>query len=185
MIWFVCVAVLGIDGWAYIYHPTVYGLVFDMIKIMNIHFICRGNVLRSLIAETYLKSLNLEDVNVISSGTNVNWDDPQEREYFANTLAVFDKYDIRSFAKPRSEQLTQERIDSNHDIVVFMNQRVVDEAAGIIQLPKNSLNWEIVDIGEGHRTDSESRESYEEEIYQEITQKVDGLMSAYTAAATR
>jgi protein-tyrosine-phosphatase len=142
---------------------------------MNVQFICRGNVFRSLIAETYLKSLNIKDVNVISSGTNVNWEDPQEREYFANTLAVFERHGIKDFAKLIPDQLTQERLDKSHDIVVLMNQRVVDEAAKIVELPAHVLNWGIVDIGEGHRTDSNSRESYEEEIYQEITQKVDKL----------
>ncbi|HMI09608.1 MAG TPA: hypothetical protein VK497_04425 [Candidatus Saccharimonadales bacterium] len=142
---------------------------------MNVHFICHGNVLRSLIAETYLKSLNIKDMNVISSGTNVNWNDPQEREYFANTLAVLDRHRIRSFAKSKSEQLTQARIDASHGIVVLMNQRVVDEANAIVKLPKDILDWAIIDIGEEHRTDANSQQSYEEEIYQEITKKVDGL----------
>lgn len=144
---------------------------------MNIHFICRGNVLRSLIAETYLKSLNFESVNVISSGTNVNWDDPQEREYFGNTLIVLGRHDIKPFAKHQPEQLTQERIE-NHDIVVFMNQRVVDEAEKIVTLPVHVLNWGIVDIGEGHRTDHSNRELYEEEIYNEITEKVNALIQS-------
>ncbi len=146
---------------------------------MNVHFICRGNVLRSLIAETYLKSLNLKDVHVISSGTNVNWKDPQEREYFANTLAVLNTHGIKSFAKSKPEQLTQERIKSNHDIVVLMNQRVVDEASQLVKLPENILCWEITDIGEGHRTDADGRQSYEEEIYREIKQKVDDLFKKH------
>lgn len=142
---------------------------------MNIHFICRGNVLRSLIAETYLRSLNIKDVNVMSSGTNVDWSDPQEREYFANTLTVLNRYDILSFAKQQPEQLTQERIE-NQDIVVIMNQRAIDEARRIVTLPADILNWEIVDIGEGHRTDRSNRELYEEEIYKEITEKVNSLV---------
>lgn len=142
---------------------------------MNVHFICRGNVLRSLMAETYVKSKQLKNVSVVSSGTNVNWDDPQEREYFANTLALLDRHSIKSFAKQQPDQLTQERIDTHHDIVVLMNQRVVDEAVNIVELPDGALNWEIIDIGEGHRTDRASRETYEEEIYQEITQKIDEL----------
>jgi protein-tyrosine-phosphatase len=142
---------------------------------MNVHFICRGNVLRSLIAETYLKSLNIKDVSVISSGTNVNWDDMQEREYFANTLTVLDGHGIKSFAKSKPEQLTQERINTSHDVVILMNQRVVDEAAQIVDLPQDVLNWEIVDIGEGHRIDKGNRISYEEEIYQEIIQKVNKM----------
>ena len=142
---------------------------------MNVHFICRGNVLRSLIAETYLKSLNLPNIKVISSGTSVDWDDPTEREYFANTLAVFERHGIKQYAKSRSDQLTQDRIVTNGDGVVLMNQRVVDEATGIVRLPEGALNWEIIDIGEDHRTGSDSRESYEEEIYQEITRKVRDL----------
>lgn len=143
---------------------------------MNIHFICRGNVLRSLIAETYVKSRQLDGINVISSGTNVNWDDPQEREYFANTLAVLERHGIKQFVKSRPNQLTQERIDKNHDIIVLMNRRVIDEAAKLVALPDDVLDWEIIDIGEGNRTDVNSRESYEEEIYQEIIQKVDDLL---------
>jgi protein-tyrosine-phosphatase len=143
---------------------------------MNIHFICRGNVLRSLIAETYTKSLKRDDISVISSGTNVNWDDPQEQEYFANTIAVLKRHGIASFVKENAEQLTQERIDSHHDSVVFMNQRVVDEAVKLVTLPFNTHNWDITDIGEGSRTDRNSRESYEEEIYSEITQKIDELL---------
>lgn len=146
---------------------------------MNIHFICRGNVLRSLIAETYLKSLDIEGVRVISSGTNINWSDPKEREYFASTLAILDRHGIKSFAKSNPEQLTQERIDSSRDIVVLMNQRVIDEAVKVVELPPNVLDWEIVDIGEGHRVDHSRRQVYEEEIYQEITQKVDNLIRGW------
>lgn len=133
--------------------------------------------------QTYLKSLKLKNIDVISSGTNVNWDDPQEREYFANTLAVLDRHGIKSFAKAEPQQLTQDRIGSNYDVVVLMNQRVVDEAEAIVKLPKDILNWEITDIGEGHRTDNNKRESYEEEIYQEITKKVDTLLLRLTVQA--
>ena len=133
-------------------------------------------MLRSLIAETYLKSQKLENINVISSGTNVNWDDPREREYFANTLAVLERHGIKSYAKKAPEQLTQTRIDSHGDIIVFMNGRVVDEAMSIIEQPDTFLNWNIVDIGEGNRTDTDNRNSYEEEIYREITQKIDELI---------
>ena len=147
---------------------------------MNVHFICRGNVLRSIIAETYLRSLNIEDINVISSGTiaHSNWNKPQAHEHFATTLAVLDRHGIKSFAKQKPEQLTQKRIVDSHDIVVLMNQRVIDEASLIVQLPKNILNWEIADVGEEHRTNTNNRELYAEEIYQEIVLKVDGLLKA-------
>jgi protein-tyrosine-phosphatase len=120
------------------------------------------------------------NLHVISSGTDVNWDDPQEREYFDNTLAVLQRHSIKQFAKNAPEQLTQQRIDTNQDVIVLMNQRVIDEASKLVTLPNTILNWNIIDIGEGHRTNEASRELYEEEIYQEITQKVDELVS-YTS----
>lgn len=145
---------------------------------MNIHFICRGNVLRSLTAETYLKSLRLKNINVISSGTNVDWDNETEKEYFSNTLNLLDRNGIKSLAKDRPDQLTQSRIDG-HDITVCMNQRVIDEARAIVDLPENIVDWNIIDIGEGHRIDKESRERYEDEIYDEIISKVDALVELH------
>lgn len=146
-----------------------------MIDGMNVHFICRGNVLRSLIAETYLRSLSIDGVDVISSGTNVNWNDPQEREYFSNTSKVLKRHGIDSYAKLTPDQLDQSRINGHNDLIILMNQRVMDEANKLVQLPSHALHWMIVDIGEGRRTNSEEREQYEEEIYQEITNKVDTL----------
>lgn len=149
-----------------------------MIERMNVHFICRGNVLRSLIAETYLKSLKIDDINVISSGTNVNWSDPQEREYFANTLEVLKRHEINTYAKKQPNQLDQSRVDEYNDVIVLMNERVADEASRLVKFPAEAHNWMIVDIGEGDRTNEAEREQYEEAIYQEITQKVDELFSS-------
>lgn len=152
-------------------------LLFVMIDRMNIHFICRGNVLRSLIAETYLRSLNIDGVDVISSGTNVNWNDLQEREYFSSTLKVLKRHEIDFYAKSIPDQLDQSRIDGHNELTILMNQRVIDEATKLVNLPSDTLNWAIVDIGEGHRTNNDMREQYEEEIYKEITNKVDALFS--------
>lgn len=142
---------------------------------MNIHFICRGNILRSIIAETYLKSLQLDNVEVASSGTNVDWEDPTEKEHFTNSMKLLDHHGIKQYAKERPEQLTQQRINSN-DVIVCMNQRVIDEAQLLVDLPPDVINWNIVDIGEAHRTIAENRAQYEEEIYKEITDKVDELV---------
>jgi protein-tyrosine-phosphatase len=149
-----------------------------MIERMKVHFICRGNVLRSLIAETYLKSLKIDGIDVISSGTNVNWDDAQERQYFANTLEVLKRHKIITHAKSQPNQLDQTRVDEFNDIIVLMNERVADEANRLVKFPVEAHNWMIVDIGEGDRTNEDEREQYEEAIYQEITKKVDGLFPA-------
>jgi protein-tyrosine-phosphatase len=142
---------------------------------MNIHFICRGNILRSIIAETYLKSLKLKDIHVISSGTNVNWEDLAERGHFSNSMKLLDRHGIKAYAKERSEQLTQQRLNGS-DVVVCMNQRVVDEAHNLVDLPEGTINWNIVDVGEAHRIIVENYKQYEEEIYKEIIDEVDELV---------
>lgn len=146
---------------------------------MKIHFICRGNVLRSFIAETYLKSLNVDGVNCVSSGTCVDLESEAEKGYFHNTLALLGRHGILQYAKPLSDQLNQERIDGA-DITICMNQRVFDEASKIVSLPENTVVWDIVDIGEGARLVSDNtldaRIGYEEEIYGEITTRVDELV---------
>jgi protein-tyrosine-phosphatase len=145
---------------------------------MSIHFICRGNILRSLVAETYLKSFNLKNLNITSSGTNVNWEDETEKQYFSNTLRLLDRHGIKKYVKDLPEQLTQARAD-NKDLTICMNQRVIDEAEAIIRLPSDIINWNITDIGEEHRIVEGDKELYLEEIYKEIIEKVDELVKTY------
>lgn len=146
---------------------------------MKIHFICRGNVLRSLVAETYVKSLGLEGISCISSGVNVDLNDPTERSYFKNTLALLARHRIVGYAKSTSDQLTQERVD-DCDVTICVNERAFNEASAIVTLPENTITWDIVDIGEGMRAVDKDipniRISYEDEIYQEITALVDKLV---------
>ncbi|MES2876504.1 MAG: hypothetical protein V4678_03485 [Patescibacteria group bacterium] len=143
---------------------------------MLIHFICRGNVLRSLVAETYLKSLNLPNIQTMSSGTNVDFTIPQEREFFSNTQALLNRNGILRFAKTEPNQLTQKRIDSS-DVTVIVNQRAYDEAKLLVTLPQNTVVLEIVDIGEGDRVVANgNRQSLEDTIYSELTTTVDGLV---------
>jgi protein-tyrosine-phosphatase len=146
---------------------------------VTIHFICRGNVNRSLIAETYLTSLRLTDVDAKSSGTHVDLTDETEHVYYLNTVKLLKRHGIDANVKPGPEQLTQERIDQ-HDITICMNQRVRDEARAIVALPKIVTDWDITDIGEGDRIATNGNlYQLEEVIYQEITTKVDALVNLY------
>jgi protein-tyrosine-phosphatase len=145
---------------------------------MHILFICRGNVFRSLTAETYLRSLNLPNVTTFSCGTNVDSSLPQERQYFNNTLELLGCHDIRQFAKAESHTLTQEHVDES-DVVVIVNQRAFDEAAEQVTLPDSTVLWRIVDIGEGDRIDDgTNRLELEELIYKELTDDVDALVAS-------
>jgi protein-tyrosine-phosphatase len=144
---------------------------------MHIHFICRGNILRSLIAETYVNSLGLPNVTASSSGTNVDFSLPEEQEYFRNSLQLLQRHGISQFVKPEPQQLTQDRI-ANTDLVVIVNQRAYDEAKRLVTLPKSAVVWNVVDIGEGDRVaTSNNRHDLEELIYQELTTAVDELLA--------
>ena len=144
---------------------------------MKIHFICRGNVLRSIIAETYLDSLRLAGLEVSSSGVLVDYANPSEQGFFANTISLLALHDIAGFAKSKPDQLIQDRV-VGQDITVCMNRRVFDEAIEKVALPIDTIIWDITDIGEGHRAfQSGVRGLYEEEIYQEISYQINGLIA--------
>jgi len=50
-----------------------------------IHFICRGNSFRSIIAEAYLNSLEIKDSRVLSNGTTAVPDKPGNLAYYRTT----------------------------------------------------------------------------------------------------
>jgi protein-tyrosine-phosphatase len=147
---------------------------------MIIHFICRGNSFRSIIAEAYLNSLGHKDSRALSSGTVAAADKTGNMAYYRRTLDLLEKHGIREFAKDGyGDQLTQSRL-TGADITVCLNQRVYDECLRCVTFPASPRIWSVADIGEpGRVSNSEpERELYREEVFQEIVKNVDGLISA-------
>jgi protein-tyrosine-phosphatase len=144
-----------------------------------IHFICRGNAFRSIIAEAYLNSLELEDVSVLSSGTAAAWYKARNLANHGLTLQLLGAHGIRGFAKAGyGDQLTQSRLD-RADITVCVNQRVYDECLRCVTFPVSPWVWSVADIGEpGRISDVESkRQLYREEAYRELVRNVERLVS--------
>jgi protein-tyrosine-phosphatase len=146
---------------------------------MIVHFICRGNAFRSIIAEAYLNSLKFEGLKAISSGTAAAVDRTRNLTAYSETLGLLGKYGIREFAKAGyGDQLTPPRL-AEADLVICMNQRVYDECQQIVCLPASTRIWSVADIGEpGRVAHTESGKTrHREEAYQEIVESISQLIS--------
>ena len=110
----------------------------------SIHFVCRGNVYRSRMAEAYIRSISNGKLTASSSGVQaylaLNGNvDPEAVKYLKA-----EKMDQHLSAN--WHQITQEDIDNN-DTIVFMSQTVYDEAKKTLKIPKSkTVIWNIPDI---------------------------------------
>lgn len=147
---------------------------------MKIHYICRGNVVRSLMAETYTKSLKISNIEASSSGTVA--DRHRDRDFTIKhrkrTIELLTRRGLDRFAKSTSDQASQEVIDAQ-DLIICVNERAYNEAMEIVNLPPNTIIWHVDDIGEGQRIlTSEDRTQYEEAIYDEVRSNIDALLDS-------
>jgi protein-tyrosine-phosphatase len=145
---------------------------------MIVHFICRGNAFRSIIAEAYLNSLKFKNLKAISSGTAAAVDRARNLAAYTETLELLVKNGIREFAKTaHGDQLTSSRL-AGADVVICMNQRVYDECQQLVGLPAGTRIWSVADIGEPGRVahTEGGRTRYREEAYHEIVEGISRLI---------
>ena len=150
-----------------------------------VHFICRGNAFRSIIAEAYLNSLRFDNLKAISSGTAAAVDRAGNRAAYRETLGLLAKNGIREFAKAGyGDQLTPSRL-AGADVVICMNQRVYDECQRLVSLPAGTRIWSVADLGEPGRVARTDRGKtwYRDEAYQEIVEGISQLVSELRSEA--
>ena len=144
---------------------------------MRIHFICRGNGFRSRIAETYLNSLQLNNVEVVSSGTVADKYRSENDPISRPAEFVLSRNGLMKFAKKQCDQLTQSRIEPD-DTTICMNQRIFNECKELVVLPNNVIVWSIDDVNEYYPVypQDEEIDQYAEQVFQSIKDNVDALI---------
>ena len=126
---------------------------------MIVHFICRGNTYRSILAETYLNSIELDNIKAISSGT-VARDHSEANKPFAKVVrTVLKENDLATYVKDGWDQLTTERLQMG-DIVIFLNNNVKKECEKLFGLPKKFVVWDITDIDEATPMPTSEKDIY-------------------------
>lgn len=132
--------------------------------MFHIHFICRGNVYRSRLAEAYAKSLltPVSNVKISSSGIeaslNLNGNvDPAAAK-------ALEAENIKKNLASSWRQTTQQILDKA-DLLVFMSETVYKDALKQFDIQKDrSIVWHIEDI---------------DNIYPLVKEEVSKLMESY------
>ena len=146
---------------------------------MLVHVICRGNVLRSVIAEAYLNALRLPRTTVMSSGTVAETHRDRNAPNVPLIKELLHRRGVAEFAKPvPGEQLTQPRLDTG-DLTVCVNHVVHEEVCSLFTPSGSLMVWDVADIGEPGRIPRDARDFHRclELVYDEVTRRADLLVA--------
>lgn len=151
-------------------------------KHFHIHFVCTGNVYRSRLAETYLRSKQVSNVEVSSSGIKAAENQYGPIVWYASRLITRGK--LVPHMKPSWTQTSPEILNTA-DIVIFMADEHHAYAKTNFNFNKTSYEiWNIGDLKDAGFTDDKigtefdmQRILHTEKIFAEIKKKVDELVT--------
>ena len=152
------------------------------VKKFRVHFVCTGNYYRSRLAEAYLLSKKLPNVEVSSSGV-------QAKEYYKENgpiswyaARLIKKYNLIPHTKRDSTQTSLRELNGA-DVVIFMTDKHYQYARSKYKFKKNSFEiWNIGDIADAdfYNTDRDTdhmRIQHSEKTFVQIKEKVDSLVN--------
>lgn len=138
---------------------------------MNIQFICTGNTFRSRLAEAYLKSKNIPELVISSSGIDAdrNYNGPV-CEY---TVKILDKFKLTQYLSETWRMTSKEDIESQ-DLIVFMEKLHYDFCVNTLRckLPNYEI-WGVPDVKGGVLDNM----PFVEKTFENIKEKVNKLLA--------
>lgn len=140
---------------------------------MKIHFVCLGNIYRSRLAEAYLNSKKLDNVEVISSGTKAVENGNRPISWL--TQRLFEAYRLVPFEKPNWTQTSKQLLGSA-DLTIFFDHKIYKHCVDQFEFNSDSFEiWEIADL-DGSIEDWAEKIKVTEETFGVIRQRVDNLI---------
>ena len=127
----------------------------------HVHFVCRGNVYRSRLAEAYAASLLSKNDSVVVSSGGIDANLALNGDVDPDTVRLLKLDNLSHHLTPTWHHTTQEDIDKN-DIVVFMSKTLHEQANEQFIIPAEKTRiWDVPDI---------------DGVYQVIKKNVDELL---------
>src|SRR4051812_25743231 len=96
-------------------------------KPYHVHFVCRGNVHRSRLAEAYMKTLALEGFTYSSSGVEADSYKPTFKSPYTDVVLKHQPQ-LKPHMSAQRQQSTKALL-SKPDVVVCLDKSVYDDAA--------------------------------------------------------
>lgn len=163
--------------WSFFIWVAVFSRAFYTIS-MKIHFVCTGNTNRSRLAEAYLRSKQLPDVKVSSSGVLATNNLNGALSFYANQ--VLTEENIIQYASSGWTETTKEILEQN-DLVIFMQPGHLDFVREkLAYTPPHYEIWNISDVPTNPSgdtlTEQQEKIAEDEDIFQRIKKKVDELV---------
>lgn len=150
-------------------------------KRYHVHFVCTGNAYRSRLAEAYLRSKKLPNVEVSSSGIRAKEFYHENGPISWYAARLIKRHDLIPHTKRDSTQTTPDHL-SAADIVIFMTDVHFQYAKSKFNYNKNSYEiWNIGDIDDAEffgteRDSDEMRIAHSEKTFEQIKEHVDRLI---------
>ena len=111
-----------------------------------VHFVCRGNVYRSRLAEAYAASLLDKEDSAVVSSSGVEASLALNGDVDPEAVRLLELDELSHHLVPTWHQTTQEDIDKN-DIVVFMSKSIYNQAKDQFTIPAEKARiWDVPDI---------------------------------------